>query len=122
MKGLKQFQHFDVAGFLQPLGLRSKDCGAWKDENNNVLGTRITAVIVRDDANLTDNKGIPINRVFDTFSIKIPNISLTIPPNAPIRVINPQTAVGSVWGTYQNNLTVTCDGIEQAQPQQSKRP
>ena len=115
MKGLKQFLKFDNQRFFNGKKFICADCRDWVDyKSKDVVGTRVDALCVQDDTEYALPKdGVPISNKYERFTFKIEGKKLSVPVDAQIAPINPQ---GSIYGEYQNSLSIRVDDIRVAQP------
>lgn len=108
MVGLYLFEHFMMDKYLEGKDLLSLSCKPMLDGNKKVIGTRVDAVIIRDDTVYKTKDGAPINNLFEKIRFKVGKV-VDIPPQSRIMPVNP---VGKVYGDFRNNLSVTCDDIQ----------
>ena len=115
MKGLKQFLTFDNERFFKGKRFICADCREWIDyDSKAVIGTKIDALCVQDDTDYALPKdGITISNKYERFTFKIEGKKLSIPVDSQIAPVNP---VGTIYGDYQNSLSVRADDIRVAQP------
>lgn len=104
MKNLKVFQFFKVKEFTEQKDLVVTAVADWKEySTGKVLGSKVTVVIIRDDTDY----GREGNNLYEKFTVRVPH-PVEVPIGAMVKIKN---ATGSVWGEYQNKLTVTAEDI-----------
>jgi len=109
MKYLGQFQKFDSESFFKEKVLIANGCSQWVDsDTKQVLGTKISTVIVKDDTEYNQKDGEAASNLFEKFNVKVPK-TVSVPVGARIELVNP---VGTIWGDYRNQLSVTADDIK----------
>ncbi len=109
MKYLGQFQKFDSESFFKEKSLVANGSSQWIDaDGKQVLGTKISTVIVKDDTEYKQKDGEVASNLFEKFNVKIPK-TVSVPVGARIELVNP---VGTIWGDFRNQLTVTADDIK----------
>ena len=109
MKKLSTFTHFDVKAFFEGKRFMSIGQQEWKDFNtNNVLGTKVEAVIVQDKTDYGLQDGEVASNLYEKLTFKVPKV-ITIPLNVEIR---PKNAEATVYGEYRNQLSVIAEDIE----------
>ena len=110
---LGQFTSFDIDRFLKGKSLVVTGCKPWKDSNTDeTVGTRVTVAIVVDKTEYVLKDGQNGSNRFEKFAIKVRKV-ISIPENTYVMPVN---GVGSVYGDYRNNLSVTADDIKILQP------
>lgn len=108
MKKLTQFLYFDVDSFFQNKDLVAIGMGEWRDyKSKEVLGTKVELAIVKDDTDYGETDGEVISNVYEKFFVKIPR-NIKVPMNTLVTLVN---AEATVWGDYNNNLSVIAENI-----------
>ncbi len=112
MKGLKQFESFDLSRFLADKTLVVTAIGDWVDYNTKaVCGKKVTCAITRDDTMYTPSKnGQPINNLFEKFDVKITSPN-TVNVAIGDEVIVPADAMGSIYGDFGDKLSIKASGL-----------
>lgn len=114
MKKLSQFLCFDFDKFSEGKIFQATTIEKWVDfETKELMGTKVGAVIVKDNTPYKQKDGENVNNLFEKITFKIPK-SVQVPANAYIMPVN---AVGVVYGEYRNQLSVTADDIRILQKQ-----
>lgn len=109
LKKLRNFLMFDYERFAKGKRLLSVSQQPWKDfKTSEVLGTKIETVIALDKTNYGLKDGEVVSNLYEKLVFKIPKV-IEIPMNVEIRPKNP---VATVYGDYQNQLSITAEDIE----------
>lgn len=109
MKALGQFTDFDCERFFTGKIMKYVGCSPWSDYNTKEhLGTRVEAVIVDDKTAYKQKDGEHISNLYERLVFKCRKDVGSIPGGASIVPLNP---VGTVYGEYRNQLSITCDDI-----------
>lgn len=108
LKKLSAFKQFDNQGFFEPKALMAMSEELWVDyDSRKKLGTKLNVVIWQDQSDYGDPA---ITNAGQTLAVKIagrePRTNIT--PHL-VRLINP---VATVYGDYQNQLSVRADDVE----------
>lgn len=112
MYGLTQHLHFDCAAFLTGKVLSVASCGPLQDfATKQVTGSKVTTVITEDNTPYKPKAdGSTISNLYEKIVVKVPGkMGLTIPVGSVVELINP---VGTVYGEYRNQLSITADDIK----------
>lgn len=108
MKKLSQFMVFDIEAFLKGKLLRVTNVSEWVDYTTKVhMGSKVEVAITKDDTQYKQKDGESISNLYEKFNIKIPK-DVQVQVNAYVVPVN---AVGTVYGEYRNQLSVTADDI-----------
>ena len=115
MQGLNQFLSFSCKAFLEAKTLSVVLCGPLSDySTKQIIGSKITAVITQDNTSYKPKSdGTVISNLYEKVAIKVPGKNLNIAPGTVIGVINP---VGTVYGEFRNQLSITAEDVKVAQP------
>lgn len=106
LKKLRQFLKFDFDSFSKEKLFIVTGCREWKDEVKGVLGTKVDAVIIKDETIYDGTDAKQLNR-FEKITFKVTK-NVSVPENSYIAPIN---AKATVWGEYSDKLSVTCSDI-----------
>lgn len=109
MKGLIQFQYFDVNSFFKDKEFTLTGTREWSDYNTGEhQGTKLDVVITRDGTKYRkDKNGADITNLYEKMTIKVPkDISLPI----GVKIV-PHNAEAKIYGKYHNQLSVTADSV-----------
>ena len=119
LKGLRQFLGFDINAFLKGKQMICASCDPWVDfDTKDVLGTKVDALIVTDDTQYRQKDGQPpVTNRYNRLTFKCSKKGLQVPLDAHIRPVDP---IASIYGNFQNELSIKCSDIEIAQTQQSR--
>ena len=111
MQGLIQFLHFDSRLFFLQKTLSVVSCVPLSDySTKQVIGSKIISVITRDDTQYRPKSdGSVISNLFEKITIKVPGKSLTLAPGTVIELVRP---VGTVYGDFRNQLSITADDVK----------
>lgn len=112
MKGLHQFQVFDIQRFLKDKTLvvvSVKDLTEYGA--NTVIGQKVECAIVRDDTVYATSKdGAKISNIYEKVVIKVKHpYSVNVAIGDEIILVN---ATASVYGEFSNKLSITAEGLE----------
>lgn len=114
LKKLNQFMKFDLDAFLSGKEIRCNEVGELVDyETKKHLGTKITAVIVKDDTRYNSTDGKRVSNRYEQFNINVLK-DVNVPVDAkimPVDVVK-ATAYGEQGSTYKSKLSVTCKDIK----------
>lgn len=109
LKKLRNFLKFDDVEFFKGKRLLSVSQQPWKDfKTGEALGTKVEAVIAQDKTDYGLKDGEVVSNLYEKLVFKIPKV-IEIPMNVEIRPKNP---VATVYGDYQNQLSITAEDIE----------
>ena len=110
MKKLPLFNFFAIDSFLKDKQIVCVGVKPGKDyETGETLGTKVEGVIAKDKTDYGESKdGEKVTNLFERLTFKIPEI-IDVPLNVEIVPVNP---VAKVYGEYQNQLSITADGIQ----------
>lgn len=109
LKKLGLFNYFDAEEFFSKLSLVTIGVGTWKEFGTGLIkGTKVEVVIASDkhDYNLPSDE--VVSNMYEKLVIKIPR-EINVPMNAKVQLINP---IGTIYGEYRNQLSVTADDIK----------
>lgn len=114
MKYLRQFIHFDLASFLADKTLTVVGISDLMDHDTKaIIGKRVTCAIIRDDTAYhpgKDGPAISAGNLYEKLSVKVkyPN-TVSVTPGDEVTLIN---AVATVYGDFQNQLSIVSEGLE----------
>lgn len=108
MKKLTQFLDFDFEAFSKGKMYRVTGRSNWADFTTKAhLGTKVEVVITKDETQYELKEGESVSNIFEKLIFKIRK-DVTVPVGAYVMPVN---AVGTVYGEYRNQLSVTADDI-----------
>lgn len=114
MKYLRQFLHFDLSAFLSGKALTVVGISDLIDHDTKaIIGKRVTCAITRDDTAYLpgkDGSAPPVSNIYEKLAIKVKyphTVSASI--GDEVTLIN---AVATVYGDYQNQLSIVSEGLE----------
>lgn len=114
MKHLRQFLNFDVNLFFASKTLTVVGISDLLDhETKAIVGKRVTCAITRDDTAYLpgkDGTAVSAGNLYEKFTVKVkyPH-TVSVSPGDEVTLTN---AVATVYGDYQNQLSVTAEGLE----------
>ncbi len=113
MKYLRQFLHFDLNTFLGEKTLVVVSISDLTDhETKSIVGKRVTCAITRDDTTYFPGKDgvVSGSNIYEkvTVKVKYPH-TVSVALGDEVTLIN---GVAVVYGDYQNQLSITADGLE----------
>lgn len=118
MKGLKQFMSFDLEAFLAEKKLTVVGSGAYEEhETKKHLGIKLDCVITLDNTKYTF-KDKPFTNLYEKISIKVTK-DINVPLNSIVEPAG-DNIKATVWGDYNNNLSVVCSDIKVLEAEPSK--
>ena len=106
MKKLNVFVKFDWRAFSSGKIFTATGTSPWKDQQGNVIGTRIETAITRDN---TDYGDTTVSNLYEKVTIKVPTPGVIIPIGA---IVEPVSATATVYGEYRNLLSVKAAEIK----------
>ena len=121
LKGLRQFVVFDVKAFLDGKDMICASCTPLVDfQTKEVIGTKVEALVVVDKTEYRQKEGQPtISNKYKELTFKCREKSLSIPVDAHIRPAG--SVEGTIYGDYQNQLSIKCDRMEVLSSTQSSQ-
>ena len=105
MQKLSLFLTFLWMKFAKGKVFTVTSCAPWKDQNDNIVGSRIMTAITQDD---TDYGIEGVSNIYERVTFKIPKVGVVIPIGATVEPLNP---VATVYGQYRNQLSVKADDV-----------
>ena len=112
MKKLVQFQRFDILAFVHGKEFTVCGIGEWLDFATKAhLGTKLEVVISKDNTVYIQKDGEHITNLFEKLVFKVPK-DIKVPMGA---IVEPVNAVATIYGEYQNNLSVKADDVKVVQ-------
>lgn len=115
MKHLNEFTEFNLDKFVRGIDLIFVGCENWYDyeDKTKILGTKVHLVIVNDNHNYTTGQKDAKNNG-EKLDIKVPVYGpdhfSKIDLMTKVEIVEPQKC--AVWGTYRENLSITCKDIK----------
>ena len=106
MKKLGVFVAFDWARFARDKIFTATGTSPWKDQQGNVLGTRVEAAITQDN---TDYGDTTVSNLYEKVTIKVPKPGVIIPIGAVVEPVNP---VATVYGEFRNLLSIKAADVK----------
>lgn len=118
MRGLTQFRSFDYERFTKDKVLVVTGISPWTDfATQSPLGTKVEVAIFRDKTEYKSKDGEAISNLYEKFFVKVPK-AVSVPLNSVVVAVNP---VATIYGDYQNQLSVKADDIQVVQPQTASK-
>lgn len=109
LKRLGLFTRFDLIAFLVGKELTVTSVQEWVDfTTKETLGTKVTVAITHDETDYQAKEGEQISNMYEKFSIKIAKKAYQVSVGAKVEIVG---GVGTVYGDYRNNLSVTADDL-----------
>jgi len=109
MKKLNMFTTFDWNSFAKGKEFASIGRSEWKKfDTGEHFGTKVEAVIVKDDTNYGNQNGEVVTNLFEKLTFKVPQ-DIDVPLNVKIY---PKNVVATVYGEYRNKLSCIAESIE----------
>lgn len=114
LKALREFNGFDIDSFLQGKRLTATGCTPWKDyASGQPLGTKVEVAITEDKTPYKPGKdGTPVSNLYEKLVFKV-NKNINVPIGA---AVVPVGAVATIYGDYQNQLSIRVTDIKVIQP------
>lgn len=110
LKGLRDFQKFDVMEFLTDKKLLLMGAEPWKDyQSGSILGVRIKTIIWVDR---TQYNKPDVTNEGSELDIKLPNAVPDQFIDIKRKFITLNNPVGVIYGQYQNQLSIKADSVE----------
>ena len=114
MKYLNQFVKFLSEDFFNGKVCCVTNVCPWEDyDTHKVLGTKVEVVFLQDQTKYKRKEGDHATNQYEKLYIKVRK-NINVPVGAHIMPVN---AVGTVYGTYRNQLSVVADDIRILAPQ-----
>lgn len=125
MKKLNLFNKFDYESFVKDkaiLAIASEEKYEYVDGkvSDKFAHTVYKCIIAKDDTeyiNPHTNEKLDVTNQGEPINIKINGRAKTFKPMSKFELVNPRA---TIWGEFQNNLSVTADDIKFPQESQSK--
>lgn len=114
LKGLREFTGFDTDRFFNGKRFTVTGCTPWKDyTSGQLLGTKVEVAITEDKTPYKPGKdGTPVSNLFEKLAFKV-NKNINFPIGA---AVVPVGAVATIYGEYQNQLSIRVTDIRAVQP------
>ena len=106
MKKLNVFVKFDWRAFSSGKIFTATGTSPWKDQQGNVLGTRIETAITQDNTDYGDSS---VSNLYEKVTIKVPKPGVIIPIGAIVEPVNP---VATVYGEFRNLLSIKATDVK----------
>ncbi|MBD5155661.1 MAG: hypothetical protein HDT15_11560 [Oscillibacter sp.] len=109
LKNLRSFLVFQTAEFLKGKALMVTAIRDWEDYNTKqYLGTKVEVTVTADNTAYPPAKnGQQISNLYEKMWIKVPD-KVSVPIGSLVAPVN---AVGTIYGEYQNQLSIRADSI-----------
>lgn len=117
MRFLSQFTYFDTEAFFQNKNLQVTGISVWKNDTEQVLGSKVECVILSDKTRYKLKDGESGSNIYEKISVKIPG-SVNIPVGTYVAI--PADAECTIWGQYRNNLSIKASKLNILQPKTSQ--
>ncbi|HFY0487189.1 TPA: hypothetical protein ACIGT5_001896 [Streptococcus pyogenes] len=111
MKGLKQFQKFDLEEFLKGKELTFLDSNPYYEyvdgkKTENILGVKLLCVITKDDTEYDSD----VTNLYEKVTIKIQGAnSVNLKRGSRLKIGD---GSAKVWGNFSENLTIESKNIQ----------
>ena len=111
MKGLKQFQKFDLEEFLKGKELTFLDSNPYYEyvdgkKTENILGVKLLCVITKDDTEYDSD----VTNLYEKVTIKIQGAnSVNLKRGSRLKIGD---GSDKVWGNFSENLTIESKNIQ----------
>ena len=114
MKALRQFLEFKSDAFFYGKKCAVIESKEWKDfDSKEILGTKVEVVILEDLTDYRPGKdGKKPSNLYEKLTLKVKKKNLDVPNGTLVVPVNP---VATVYGDFQNMLSVVADDISIAQ-------
>ena len=114
LKKLNQFMKFDLNAFLTGKEIRCDEVGELVDyDTKKHLGTKIVAVIVKDDTQYNNADGKAVSNRYEKFNINVlKDVNVSIDAKImPLDVVK-ATPYGEKGSNFKTKLSITCNNIK----------
>lgn len=120
MYNLKLFQVFQTEKFLKDKELTVTNIKPWQDfDSKEILGVKVEVAITKDDTVYPAGRdGNVMTNLFEKLTFKVPKNSVDVNANDIVTPIHP---VASIYGDYQNQLSITADDVVAVKNEGSKK-
>lgn len=107
---LKIFQVFLIEEFLKGKELTVTNIKPWQDfDSKEILGVKVEVAITKDDTVYPAGRdGNVMTNLFEKLTFKVPKNSVDVKANDIVTPVHP---VASIYGDYQNQLSITADDV-----------
>lgn len=117
MKGLKQYMNFDLQAFLAEKNLTVVGSRNYEEhETKKHLGITVDCIITQDRTQYVF-KDKPFTNLYEKISLKVTK-DVTVAIGDIVEPVGDIKA--TVWGDYNNNLSVVCSDIKVLEAEPSK--
>lgn len=118
MKGLGQFRRFDWKNFSDGKTYQVVGIADWLDHDTGKrLGKRVDVVITKDNTHYEYRNGEQYTNLYERLTFKVEGVAAV---DASVGdTVTPVDAVARCYGEFNNQLSITCQGIRIIPVQQS---
>lgn len=119
MYNLKPFQVFQTEKFLKDKELTVTNIKPWQDfDTKEILGVKVEVAITKDDTVYSAGRdGTVMTNLFEKLTFKVPKNSVDVKANDIVTPVHP---VATIYGDYQNQLSITADDVVKVHPEAKK--
>lgn len=110
MYNLKPFQVFQTEKFLKDKELTVTNIKPWQDfDTKEILGVKVEVAITKDDTVYPSGRdGTVMTNLFEKLTFKVAKNNVDVKANDIVTPVHP---VASIYGDYQNQLSITADDV-----------
>lgn len=110
MKGLNQFNVFDISGFLSGKHLTVTAVSPLLDfDTKKEIGTKVDTAITQDNTTYTFKQGEAFTNLYEKLPLKVIGKKVDVSIGA---IIEPVQPTGAIYGDFRSNLSVRCSDIK----------
>lgn len=116
-KYLKSFLRFDLDGYLKGKELTVVELRDSSEYDGDEIAGRVVVAITKDETDYGRGPDAPTN-LFEKITVKVrqaPDVSVM----DRVRIVNGR---GTVWGDYNNNLSIIADAVAPVAPAKPGAP
>ena len=120
MKGLYQFERFDLGSFLAGKTIVVTSVNDLTDYNSGtIIGKKIECAIIKDDtAYMPSKDGSIVSNLYEKMLIKVKTpYTADVAIGTEVTLIN---ATASVYGDYRNKLSIIAEGVVPKLPKEKQ--
>lgn len=108
LKGLGQYNKFDLNGFLAGKKLVLTSVSEWRDyQSKELMGMKVEATITEDNTSYKTNGNLPISNLYNKLTIKVPG-KVDLPIGTEVEIVDGEA---TVYGDYRNQLSIKAKAV-----------
>lgn len=113
LKGLSQYNKFDLNGFLAGKKLVLTSVSEWRDyQLKELMGMKVEVTITEDNTSYKVNGNLPISNLYNKLTIKVPS-KVDLPIGTEVEIVDGEA---TVYGDYRNQLSIKAKAARPVTP------